>query len=51
MKNIIIVLLVAFLLTIFLSSGVQAKIVTQDEATTIANNWITYMIHKKGNWN
>jgi hypothetical protein len=51
MKNITIVFLVAFLVTMCLSSNVQAKYVTRDEAMTIANNWITYMIHKTGDWN
>ena len=51
MKNSIIFLLVAYLAVLALSTGVQAKLVTKDEAATIAKNWVAYMIHKKGDWN
>jgi len=51
MKNTILIFLVTFFLVLTVSSSLQAKLVTKDEAATIAKNWVAYMIHKKGDWN
>ena len=50
MKNIKIIFLIAFLLAMTLPSYVQAEFVTKDQALRIANKWISFMVHKKGNW-
>ncbi len=50
MKNIRNTILVASLLVMGLTMPVRAKIVTTDEALTVANNWIRMIIQEKGGW-
>ncbi len=50
MKKLIIAILVGCLTLIGLISQVWAGVVTKDQAMTVANNWITLIILKKGDW-
>lgn len=50
MKNLIIAILIASLAIMVPVSPVQAEMVTVDEALTVANNWITLIIHNEGDW-
>jgi len=43
-------ILVALLLVAGLTIPIRAKIVTTNEALTVANNWISVIIQKKGGW-
>ena len=54
-RRLIVTILIACLAVTALTSTVQAEpvqdeIVTMDEALTVANNWITLMIHNEGDW-
>jgi hypothetical protein len=48
--KIISTILISLALFVVFAVPVQAKSVTQDEALTVAKNWVTLVIHKKGNW-
>jgi len=50
MKNTILMIIFAFLIGILLLSPIYAEIATKQEALTIANNWITTIIHHNSNW-
>lgn len=50
MKNLTITILIASLAVISLTSPVRARIVTADEALTVAENWVTLIIQLKGDW-
>ena len=50
MKNVRIITLIAFLGMTGLISPVHAQMATTDEAMTVAANWITLIIHQKGDW-
>ncbi|MCK5640381.1 MAG: C10 family peptidase [Gammaproteobacteria bacterium] len=50
MKKWSITILIACLAISVLASPVQAEMATMDEAQTVANNWVTLIIEKKGNW-
>ena len=50
MKKIIMAILIASLAIIAPISPVHAEMATMDEALTVANNWITLIIHEGGDW-
>jgi hypothetical protein len=50
MKRLTIIILVAFTVVTGLSMPVRAELVTKDAALRVANNWITLMIQKRGDW-
>jgi hypothetical protein len=50
MKSLIITFLVASTTVTGLALPVRAQLVTEDEALMVANNWITLMIQKRGDW-
>ena len=50
MKNLIIAILIASLAIMVPVSPVQAEMANMDEALTVANNWISLIIEKEGNW-
>ena len=50
MKRLVSMTLIALLVVIGLSSPVLAEMATMDDASTVANNWITLIIEKKGDW-
>jgi hypothetical protein len=50
MKELTLTIVVASLVMISLITPAQAEIVTMDEALTVANNWITVLMQKKGAW-
>ncbi len=50
MKNIILKITIAFIVIIRFSNPVQSQMVTQNDALTIANNWIEVIIQSKGSW-
>ncbi|KPL24553.1 MAG: hypothetical protein AMJ75_03350 [Phycisphaerae bacterium SM1_79] len=50
MKELTLTIVVTSLVVISLISPVRAEIVTMDEALTVANNWITVLLQKKGTW-
>jgi hypothetical protein len=50
MKKLKIPILIASFAALVLVSEVRAEIVTTDEALTVANNWISAVIRKKGGW-
>lgn len=50
MKNLIIAILIASLAIMEIISPVHAETVTMDEALTVANNHIAWIIHNEGNW-
>lgn len=43
-------ILIASLVLVGLTMPVRAEVATMDEALTVAKNWITLIIQKKGNW-
>ena len=54
-RRLIVTILIACLAVTALTSparaeSVQDETVTMDEALTVANNWITLMIHNEGSW-
>jgi len=50
MKRLTITILVAFAVVTGLAMPVRAKLVTRGEALRVANNWITLIIQKRGDW-
>ena len=50
MKRLVLTILIASLAVMGLSSPVIAEMATMDDALTVANNWITLIIEKKGDW-
>jgi len=50
MKRLTIIILVAFTVVTGLAMPVRAELVTKDAALRVANNWITLMIQKRGDW-
>ena len=50
MKRLISTTLITFLMVMGLSPPVLAEMATMDDASTVANNWITLIIEKKGDW-
>jgi len=50
MKCLTITILIASTAASALAMPVQAELVTRDEALRVANNWITLIIQKRGNW-
>jgi len=50
MKNLFTVILIASLVIGVVWSPVQAEMVMIDEARTVAKNWVTLVIQKKGDW-
>ena len=50
MKKLIIAILFVSVAILVPVSPVQAEMATMDEALTVANNWITLIIHNEGNW-
>ena len=50
MKNVLINILVISLVMIGLSSLASAEMATQEEALTVAKNWVALIIQKKGDW-
>lgn len=50
MKKSMITILIACLGTMVIMSPVHAQMATMDEALNVANNWITIIIEKKGDW-
>jgi len=50
MKRLTITILVAFAVLTELATPVRAELVTRGEALRVANNWITLIIQKRGNW-
>ena len=50
MKKLIIIILTASLVFIGLQNRAFAKVVSKNEALQAANNWITLIINKKGDW-
>src|SRR5512135_2044830 len=50
MKTWLITVLAVSLVMIGLSSLASAEMATQEEALAVAKNWVTLIIHKKGDW-
>ncbi len=50
MKDLIIAILIISLAIIGLTSVARGELVTEEEALTTANNWITVVIHIEGSW-
>lgn len=50
MKNLAITIVIALGTVLVLMSSSRAEMATLEEALTVANNWITLIIHKKGSW-
>jgi hypothetical protein len=50
MKCVMITILIASLTIMVLVSPTRAEMATIDEGLTVANNWITLIIQKKGDW-
>ena len=50
MKNLIITILVTSLVLIGMMLPAQAEMASLEEALTVARNWVTLIIHEKGNW-
>jgi len=50
MKNIKITVVIALGTVLVFMSQSRAEMATLEEALTVANNWITLIIHKKGSW-
>jgi hypothetical protein len=50
MRNLTITILGVLLVVMVLISPGRAEMATSDEALTIANNWISLIIHLKGDW-
>ena len=50
MKRLIFTILIVCLAIMYTGLSARAQMATMDEALTVANNWITLIIQKKGNW-
>jgi hypothetical protein len=50
MRNLIIIIIIASLAIVGLISPGRAEMATRDEGMTVAKNWITLIIQKKGDW-
>jgi hypothetical protein len=50
MKRLALTTLITFLVVMGLSPPVVAEMATMDDASTVANNWITLIIEKNGDW-
>jgi hypothetical protein len=50
MKNSVFIFAVALLALVLMSSKAQATMATEAEALTVAQNWVTLIVQKKGDW-